>query len=441
MIEKYPVKKITEPVDWKVTVPGSKSMTNRALLLAALSAGTVRVEGVLFSDDSRHFLACLVALGFTVEIEEEKKCVTVTGCGGRIPRGEAAIDVGSAGTAARFLAAMLGFSDGCYEIRCSAQMKRRPMAELFELLSGAGAKITFLEEEGHLPVRITGCRSARADETAGETPRRLSLDITKSTQFLSALLLIAPMVPEGMKIHITSEKTDGSYIRITRKMMQEFGVSVAFDGRDYEVPHRSSYRKEAYTVEPDMSAACYFYAAAAVTGGRALVRHVHMDNTQGDLRFLEVLEHMGCTADDTPEGVLVTGPADGALRGITVNMNDFSDQALTLAAIAPFADAPVRIEGIGHIRGQECDRIHAIQTNLTALGIRCEEEETAVTIYPGSPHGGSVETYDDHRVAMALSLIGLRTDGIVIENPACCRKTFENYFTVLSELTGKTAED
>ena len=428
MIEKYLVKKITEPVDWKVTVPGSKSMTNRALLLAALSAGTVRVEGVLFSDDSRHFLACLVALGFTVEIEEEKKCVTVTGCGGRIPSGEAAIDVGSAGTAARFLAAMLGFSDGCYEIRCSAQMKRRPMAELFELLSGAGAKITFLEEEGHLPVRITGCRSARADETAGETPRRLSLDITKSTQFLSALLLIAPMVPEGMKIHITSEKTDGSYIRITRKMMQEFGVSVAFDGRDYEVPHRSSYRKEAYTVEPDMSAACYFYAAAAVTGGRALVRHVHMDNTQGDLRFLEVLEHMGCTAD-------------GALRGITVNMNDFSDQALTLAAIAPFADAPVRIEGIGHIRGQECDRIHAIQTNLTALGIRCEEEETAVTIYPGSPHGGSVETYDDHRVAMAFSLIGLRTDGIVIENPACCRKTFENYFTVLSELTGKTAED
>ena len=133
MIEKYLVKKITEPVDWKVTVPGSKSMTNRALLMAVLSAGTVRVEGVLFSDDSRHFLACLVALGFTVEIEEEKKCVTVTGCGGRIPRGEAVIDVGSAGTAARFLAAMLGFSDGCYEIRCSAQMKRRPMAELFDL--------------------------------------------------------------------------------------------------------------------------------------------------------------------------------------------------------------------------------------------------------------------------------------------------------------------
>lgn len=178
-------------------------------------------------------------------------------------------------------------------------------------------------------MRITGCRYARADKTAGETPRELSLDITKSTQFLSALLLIAPMVPEGMKIHITSEKTDGSYIRITRKMMQEFGVSVAFDGRDYEVPCRSSYRKETYMVEP-VCRRLLFLCGAAVTGGRALVRHVHMDNTQGDLRFLEVLEHMGCTADDTPEGILVTGPADGALRGITVNMNDFSDQALTL---------------------------------------------------------------------------------------------------------------
>lgn len=444
MTEEYLVEQITEPVDWKVAVPGSKSMTNRALLLAALSVGTVRVEGVLFSDDSRHFLDCLKSLGFAVQIEEEKKCVTLTGCGGEIPFGEAVIDVGSAGTAARFLAAMLGFSDGCYEIRCSKQMKRRPMAELFYLLSDAGAKITFLEEKDHLPVRICGCRYHKeiraAVQDGHETPslsRSFALDISKSTQFLSALLLIAPMIPEGMNIHITSEKTDGSYIRITRKMLQEFGVDVAFDGKNYKVPQRAVYQKNVYTVEPDMSAACYFYAAAAVTGGRALVKHVHLDNTQGDLRFLEVLKNMGCTVDDTQEGVRVTGPLDGRLKGIAVNMNDFSDQALTLAAIAPFADAPVRIEGIAHIRGQECDRIRAIVTNLTKLGIRCEEEEAAVTVYPGKPHGGCVETYEDHRVAMAFSLIGLKTDGIIIENPLCCRKTFENYFSLLSELTGK----
>ena len=311
------------------------------------------------------------------------------------------------------------------------------MAELFDLLSGAGAKITFLEEEGHLPVRITGCRYARADKTAGETPRELSLDITKSTQFLSALLLIAPMVPEGMKIHITSEKTDGSYIRITRKMMQEFGVSVAFDGRDYEVPCRSSYRKETYMVEPDMSAACYFYAAAAVTGGRALVRHVHMDNTQGDLRFLEVLEHMGCTADDTPEGILVTGPADGALRGITVNMNDFSDQALTLAAIAPYASSSVKITHVGHIRGQECDRLHAIVTNLRNAGITCEEGDDWVCIHPGKPQPCKIETFEDHRVAMAFAVMGLGAEGIEILNPGCCKKTFENFFEVLDGLLNK----
>lgn len=449
MEEQYLVKKVERPVNWTVEVPGSKSMTNRALLLAALSEDTAEVEGVLFSDDSRHFLECLKSLGFNLSIEEEKRKVTVEGCGGRIPQREADINVGSAGTAARFLTAMLGFSDGTYTIQASEQMKRRPMAELFELLFTAGAEITYLERKDHLPVRIRGCGYRTGEQRERELqikreqgvctrlPIELDLDISKSTQFLSALLLISPMVPQGLHIHITSEKTDGSYIRITRKMMEEFGVSVAFDGRNYEVPQRAVYRRNAYTVEPDMSAACYFYAAAALTGGRTLVQKVHMDNTQGDLRFLAVLEQMGCGVVDTPDGIEVTGPKDGSLRGITVDMNDFSDQALTLAAIAPFADKPVRMERIGHIRGQECDRIHAIVTELAKLGIRCEEEPDAVTIYPGTPRGGIVETYEDHRVAMAFSLLGLRIEGIRIDNPGCCRKTFEDYFTILNRLTGK----
>lgn len=437
MEEQYLVKKVNEPISWTVDVPGSKSMTNRALLLAALSKDTVEVAGVLFSDDSRHFLECLKSLGFTLLIEEEKRKVTVKGCGGRIPQKQAQIDVGSAGTAARFLTAMLGFSDGSYTIQASEQMKRRPMGELFELLLDAGAKITYLEQEGHLPVCIRGCSYQTIEQREKEHPIELELDISKSTQFLSALLLISTMVPQGLLVHIISEKTDGSYIRITRKMMEEFGVSVAFDGRNYEVPQRAVYRRTAYTVEPDMSAACYFYASAALTGGCALVRNVHMDNTQGDLKFLTVLERMGCCVTDTPDGIKVTGPKDGRLRGITVDMNDFSDQALTLAAIAPFANKPVRMERIGHIRGQECDRIHAIVTELAKLGIRCEEEPDAVTIYPGTPRGGIVETYEDHRVAMAFSLLGLRIEGIRIDNPGCCRKTFEDYFTILDRLTGK----
>lgn len=445
----YLVKKIDKPIDWTVEVPGSKSMTNRALLLAALSAQTVEVEGVLFSDDSRHFLSSLESLGFTLNIEEKEKKVTVAGCNGRIPKKEAEIHVGSAGTAARFLTAMLGFSDGVYTIQASEQMKKRPMKPLFDLLTGVGAKITYLEQEGFLPVRITGRaykkvvsenerKTGAENVTAGKTKHpalSLDLDISKSTQFLSALLLISPMVKQGLHIHITSEKTDGSYIRITRKMMEEFGVKVSFDGRDYEVKPQAAYQKRHYVVEPDMSAACYFYAAAAVTDGQALVKHVHMDNTQGDLKFLDVLEQMGCAVTDTAEGIAVTGPADGRLKGIAVDMNDFSDQALTLAAIAPFAESDVRIENIGHIRGQESDRIHAIVTELARIGIGCEEEADAVTIHPGVPHAGTIETYEDHRVAMAFSVIGLLTDGIQIDNPGCCGKTFEEYFEVLDALT------
>lgn len=427
MSESYLVRKVNGKIDWKVTVPGSKSMTNRALLIAALSDGEVELQGVLFSDDSRYFLSSLQSLGFELKISEEEKAVQIIGCNGRIPKKEAEIYVGSAGTAARFLTAMLGLSDGVYTINASEQMKKRPMKPLFELLTGIGAEITYLEEEGFLPIRIKGA--------AKETPVNVSLDISKSTQFLSAMLLISPMLKQGLNVHITSEKTDGSYIRITRNMMKEFGVEVSFDGTDYQVGAGAVYSRKHYVIEPDMSAACYFYGAAAVTGGSAVVRNVHMDNTQGDLKFLSVLEQMGCTVCDTEEGVCVTGPENGALKGIDINMNDFSDQTMTLAAIAPFASEKVHVSGIGHIRLQESDRIHGIVTELTRLGIKCEEEEAAVTIYPGKPQSGMVETYEDHRMAMAFSLIGLRADGIRIHNPSCCRKTFEEYFEVLDELT------
>ncbi len=323
------VKNVKEPIDWTVEVPGSKSMTNRALLLAALSDGTVELSGVLFSDDSRHFLSCLTALGFAVECDEEKKCAAVCGCGGKIPKKQAVINVGSAGTAARFLTALLGFSDGVYTIDASEQMKKRPMRELFSLLSAAGAEITCLEEEGHLPVRVRGAGCGAAAEGK---PAEFSLDISASTQFLSALLLISPIIRQGLAVRITSEKKDGSYISITRNMMREFGVPVSFDGECYRVERGAVYRKKSYAVEPDMSAACYFYGAAAITGGTALVRQVHPDNTQGDRKFLAVLAQMGCEVRDTADGIAVRGPAQGKLRGISLDMNDFSDQALTLAA-------------------------------------------------------------------------------------------------------------
>jgi 3-phosphoshikimate 1-carboxyvinyltransferase len=242
------------------------------------------------------------------------------------------------------------------------------------------------------------------------------------------------MLKQGMNIEITSERKDGSYIRITRKMMEQLGVKVSFDGVNYSLDKDSSYKAGTYQIEPDVSAACYFYGAAAITGGKAIVRNVTWECMQGDLKFIKLLGEMGCEVKETSAGIEVIGPNEGRLKGLTIDMKDFSDQAITLAAIAPFADSEVRIENIGHIRLQESDRLHAIATELTNLGVACDEEADAVTIHPGTPHAGLVHTYDDHRMAMGFSLIGLRVAGIEIDDYKCCRKTFEDYFEVLDEL-------
>ena len=426
----YKVKTLMRKPDWVVAVPGSKSMTNRALLMAALACGRTLLKGVLFSDDSRHFLDSLKSLGFNIEIDEQAKEVSVTGLNGALPTTSGAVNVGSAGTAARFLTAMLALSNGTFTINASEQMKKRPMKTLFDVLAQMGAEITYLENEGFLPIKIRGIGADGADGKM----RRIKLDISESTQFLSALMLISPMVKQGLHIEITSDRKDGSYIRITRKMMEQFGASAEFDGANYIMPSGNSYKAGTYQIEPDVSAACYFYAAAALTGGRAIVKNVTWECMQGDLKFIKLLEKLGCTVKDTEAGIEVTGADDGKINGITVDMKDFSDQTMTLAAIAPFADADIRIENVGHIRLQECDRLHAIASELTKLGIKCEEEADAITIHPGAPHAGIINTYDDHRMAMSFALIGLKTPGIEIDNPICCRKTFEEYFDVLDGL-------
>ena len=216
-------------------------------------------------------------------------------------------------------------------------------------------------------------------------------------------------------------------------MMEDFGVTSTFDGGSYTVAAGSCYENPdgEYAIEPDVSAACYFYAAAALTGSRICVKGIHRDLMQGDLAFLDVLERMGATVSESPDGIILEGAPDGTLHGITVDMNHFSDQALTLAAIAPFADSPVTITGIAHIRGQESDRIQAMEENLDAAGIRTETTNDSITIFPGQPHGCRMKTYQDHRVAMAFSLPGLLVPGVIIDDPGCCKKTFPEYFDVI----------
>ncbi len=425
----YKVPKQNQPVSGIVEVPGSKSMTNRALLLAALSTQKTYLSGVLFSDDSRHFLDCLQTLGFDLEIFEDERCVIITGTGGVIPKKTGIINVGSAGTAARFLTAMLALSDGEYTIQCSDQMKKRPMKPLIDALTQLGAQFEYLEEVGFLPVQVVGNQGYC---------KEVSMDISKSTQFLSALLMVAPITKNGLTITITSEKKDGSYIQITRKMMEQFEAKVEFDGEKYKVPGNQSIIVKNYAVEPDVSAACYFYAIAALTGGTITVKNVFYTSMQGDMKFLDVLKQLGCQVKETSIGIQVSGPKDGVYPGIDVDMNDFSDQTMTLATLAAYATSPTTIRNIGHIRGQECNRALAITNELNRVGIECIERGDNLLITPGKVHPANIETYEDHRVAMAFTLLGLKTEGIQIVNPKCCSKTFENYYDVLDQLLGET---
>lgn len=430
-----PKKSNTEPLI--VRVPGSKSITNRALLLATLAEGDSLLDGVLFSDDSRHFLDCIRTLGFATDVDEEKKTITVTGHGGHIPCKEASLYVGSAGTAARFLTALLGISHGTWHMDASAQMRRRPMAPLLDSLTELGCEISY-------PKSADTTDSADANPASGYFPfvlhangltkHDITIDIEKSSQFLSALLISACLSDEDFTIHVKGSH-GMAYIDMTRKMMRQFGVTVTQASPDtFLISKGQAYLARNYRIEPDVSAACYFYAMAPLLHVPVLVRHVHFDSLQGDVAFIHILEQMGCHATDTEEGILLTPPEATGFHGVSVDMSACSDQAITLAAIAPFADAPTTITGIGHIRFQESDRIHAIVTELGKMGIRCDETKDSVTIYPGKPTASCVETYDDHRMAMGFSLIGLRADGIDIQNPECCRKTFENYFDVLAEV-------
>lgn len=410
----------------RVKVPGSKSITNRALLLATLAEGESLLKGALFSDDSRYFLKCIQELGFKTRVEEANQLIAVTGGGGRLPKEEASLYVGSAGTAARFLTACLGVSNGLYHMDASEQMRRRPMAPLLESLRELGCEIGYPPDgkEGFFPFSLKG---------HGFGQSSISIDISHSSQFLSALLISSCLSKQDFTVHVRGSH-GMAYIEMTRRMMEQFGVLTANPAPGIFLTKAGQcYRGREYQIEPDVSGACYFYALSPLLGIPVVVENVHFDSLQGDVAFIDLLTQMGCTGTDTPEGILVSPPASGSFHGIQAHMASCSDQALTLAAIAPFADSPTTITGIGHIRCQECDRIRAMTEQLSKMGIRCSADQDSVTIWPGIPSPALVETYEDHRVAMSFALTGLRSHGIVIDNPDCCRKTFENYFQVLEQ--------
>lgn len=451
----YQVRKLNPGKEYLIRVPGSKSITNRAFLLAALSGKKCVLSGVLFSDDTRGFIDCLLQLGFQLEIEEERHKVTIQGTGGRIPNPEAAINVRSAGTAARFLTVALAFAGGNYHLDASEQMRKRPMEPILKILEKLNVKFRYNNEAYHFPFELDSQFAEEFTDKNGMS--EITIDTNLSSQFASALLMAACILPTGLKIHLTGSRTAGSYIKMTLAMMKQFGICVKQSENCYEILHQEGWGLTEYEVEPDVSAACYFYALVPLLKTSVIVKGVQEDSLQGDIQFLNVLEQMGCRKKATSEGIRLT-MTEPEMHGVDISMKDFSDQTMTLAAIAPFADSVTRIHNIGHIRFQESDRLHAILTELQRMGVRCEEvpEIDGIQIFPwkkvqgdyiatesaGGMKRGSIaegrstiiETYDDHRMAMAFTLPGLKTGKIVIKNPGCCRKTFENYFSVIDSL-------
>lgn len=380
-----------------VQVPGSKSITARAMLIAALANGKSTLYNAQFSDDCAAFLNCLKNLGINCEVDGTT--VIIEGCGGKLPVKSAKINVQSSGAAARFLTALLAFSDGEFIVDGSEQIKNRPIQPLINSLTAAGA--TIISNNGTYPLIICGTSNPAPEITA---------DITESSQFLSALLISGVCTKNGVKLN-TLGQHGHDYINMTLNIMWSFGVTVEEDGGTYKV--KGEYAAKKYDIEPDISSACYFYAANKILGTNVTVQGVLPHSMQGDIKFINLLKNF-----------------DGG----RVDMSAFSDQALTLAAIAPYLKNPTHICNIAHIRRQECDRINAIICNLSAMGVRCEEHADGVTIYPSQPKPAKINTFGDHRVAMAFALPGLRTDGIEIQNPEVVSKTFTDYFGVLDNL-------
>ncbi len=415
-----PVEPLVRPPDATVTVPGSKSLTNRSLLCAARAEGATTLPGALRADDTEAMADCLTRLGAEVRWAADGASVR-----GRpsLAAGEVALDARLSGTTSRFLLPFLATGPGRYLLDGAPPLRARPFGPLVAALRALGASIDEQGEPGCLPLAVQGRRLPGGRvEVPGEA----------TSQLISGLLLAGPTFAEGLRLEVVGPMVSAPYVAMTVDVMRAFGV--AADGLAV-LP--GQYRSPGtFTIEPDASSASYFFAAAAVTGGRVTVAGLDRSSRQGDLRFAdEVLGPMGCAVEITDRATTVTGPPPGQkLTGGTFDLSALPDMAQTLAAVAVFAAAPTTIEGIGVIRGHETDRIAAVAAELRRCGIAADEGPTSLTVHPGAPRPAVIQTYDDHRMAMAFSVIGLAAPGIAIADPACVAKTFPSFFEALDQL-------
>ncbi len=427
---------VTTPLHAVTPVPGSKSITNRALLMAALGNARLTLRGALHSEDTEVMQDALNRLAIPTERTGDGD-IRVHGSEGHIPVSQAELYVANAGTAARFLTAAVCLGQGEYALDGVARMRQRPMDELLGALRAQGAVITESEQAGYMPYTVSA-----SGLSGGEVVMRGST----SSQFISAVMIAAPYDKSDTVIKLQGEIVSKPFLDMTLRMMHQFGVNLEWQndtisipcGQCYSRSQSAPFHQDIYTIEPDATAASYFWAAAALVGGQSTVPDIPEHALQGDVRFVECLKQMGCEVITDSSGLTVKSV--GELKGISVNMGDISDTFLTLAAIAPFASSPVEIRGVEHSRKQECDRVSAVCTELAKLGATVEEYADGLKVWPSKLHGGNVNTYKDHRMAMAFSLIALKVPGIVIDGAECVNKTFPDYWQRLAKIANVEVE-
>jgi 3-phosphoshikimate 1-carboxyvinyltransferase len=412
------------PLDASVRVPGSKSVTNRTLLIAALAKGDSELRGALASDDTRVMLEALGGLGCAVR--QGADSWQVRGTGGVLRAPDGPLMVGNSGTTARFLTVAAALADGPVVIDGSPRMRERPIEDLARALVALGVPVEILGHDGCPPVRVAG---------GGLPGGEVAVDASRSSQYVSALLLSAPYAAEDLILRFAGGTlVSRPYVELTLQVMRAFGAEVDWNeagGVTVRAGHR--YEGRAFAVEPDASSAAYPFCAAAIAGGRVRVEGIPPDSVQADFGLLEILERMGCRIRRGADFAEVEGPP-GRLHGIDLDMNDLPDAVLALAVVALFAEGTTRIRNVANLRIKETDRLAALETELRKLGADARTTEDSLTVTPGPPRGAEIETYDDHRMAMAFALAGLRIPGVVILDPACVSKTWPEYFDVLEGL-------
>ncbi len=403
-------------IDGEIRVPGSKSISNRAILIAALAKGTTVLDGVLDSKDTYYMIETWKKLG--IHITRNQATLTIKGASGNLKECIEPIYVENAGTAARFLTAALNLGQGTYLLTGNKRMQERPILDLIRALSALGCDLDDIDGTGCPPVKI---------KAGGIEGGKVVIPGDKSSQYISAIMLSAPYASKNTQIQITGHLVSETYVEMTRAVMSHFGVHCDWMGNNtMQIKRNQCYKGRDYSIEGDASSASYFFGMAAITGGKVIVKGISQDSTQGDLGLLGILEKMGCKVNWQKDQVTLIG---GPLKAVEVDMNSMSDVAPTLAIIALFADGITKITNIQNMRIKECDRIDAVTKELKKVGANVSQWEDGLAIEGFSySNGAMLETYDDHRMAMSFSLLGLKIPDIRILNPDCVAKTFPDYF-------------